>query len=291
MYRGLLLLASAVVAAPQAEDGGGGGGGEVVTRLQLVTLRGDECRAGSCHTAAECGAAGGEEGGSCAGGFGVCCVGHQEDTADSSARNRKRSKEKRRIKRESVVFLGNSCQYINFKTVRRLGAGCVDGTKMVVKNRPGINRKHSIIADNSAIYAFAAQVQQFPNCKNFTEKTRKIKCKAVEGLSSVSLSGSRRRNIKISGDRVYTGNNCEWIDLNLVSSNADCDNGDQFVIKNKAGENRRQFLFMDGKTILAFVPVGQKFTQCSSYTEVTAQVDCKVTTMFIHLSPALSFLN
>ena len=34
---------------------------------------------------------------------------------------------------------------------------------------------------------------------------------------------------------------------------------------------------MDGKTILAFVPVGQKFTQCSSYTEVTAQVDCKVT--------------
>ena len=210
MYRGLLLLASAVVAAPQAEDG------EVVTRLQLVTLRGDECRAGSCHTAAECGAAGGEEGGSCAGGFGVCCVGHQEDTADSSARNRKRSKEKRRIKRESVVFLGNSCQYINFKTVRRLGAGCVDGTKMVVKNRPRINRKHSIIADNNTIYAFAAQVEQFPNCKNFTEKTRKIKCKAVEGLSSVSLSGSRRRNIKISGDRVYTGGNCEWIDLNEV---------------------------------------------------------------------------
>ena len=53
--------------------------------------------------------------------------------------------------------------------------------------------------------------------------------------------------------------------------------GDKFVIKNKAGENRRQFLFMDGKTILAFVPVGQKFTQCPSYTEVTALVDCKVT--------------
>ena len=75
-----------------------------------------------------------------------------------------------------------------------------------------------------------------------------------------------------------------------MSSNQDCDNGDKFVLKNKARVNRRQFLFMDGKTILAFVPVGQKFTQCSSYTEVTAQVDCKVT-MFIHLSPALSFLN
>ena len=91
----------------------------------------------------------------------------------------------------------------------------------------------------------------------------------------VSLSGSRRRNIKISGDRVYTGRHCEWIDLDLVSSNSECDNGDQFVIKNKVGENRRQFLFTDGKTVLAFVPRGQKFYQCSSYTEVTVQVDCK----------------
>ena len=62
-----------------------------------------------------------------------------------------------------------------------------------------------------------------------------------------------------------------------MSSNQDCDNGDKFVLKNKARVNRMQFLFMDGKTILAFVPVGQKFTQCSSYTEVTALVDCKVT--------------
>ena len=65
--------------------------------------------------------------------------------------------------------------------------------------------------------------------------------------------------------------------LRQVSSNSDCDNGDKFVIKNTAGVNRRQFLFMGGRTILAFVPRGQKFTQCSSYTEVTAQVDCKVT--------------
>ena len=35
---------------------------------------------------------------------------------------------------------------------------------------------------------------------------------------------------------------------------------------------------MEGKTILAFVPRGKKFTECSSYTEVTTQVDCKVST-------------
>ena len=60
-----------------------------------------------------------------------------------------------------------------------------------------------------------------------------------------------------------------------MSSNTDCDNGDKFVIKNTAGVNRRQFLFMDGRTILAFVPRGQKFYECSSFTEVTVQVGCK----------------
>ena len=275
------MLAAAVVAAPQAEDGGGGGegggGGGVVTRLQLVTLRGDECRAGSCHTAAECGAAGGEEGGSCAGGFGVCCLGGRAevdvDTANRSARNRKRRKKKN--KKLRIVFTGESCDFINFGSVRRLGAGCVDGTKMVLKNRAGVNRKQFLIADGKTIYAFPARGQKYPTCQSFTDKSSAIKCKAVVGLSSVSLSGSKRRNVKVGGDRVYTGGNCEWIDLNLVSSNADCDIGDKFVLKNKAGENRRQFLFVDERTILAFVPRGQKFPQCSSFTEVTVQVDCK----------------
>ena len=75
-----------------------------------------------------------------------------------------------------------------------------------------------------------------------------------------------------------------------MSSNPDCDNGDKFVLKNMARVNRRQFLFMDGKSILAFVPVGQKFTQCSSYTEVTALVDCKVT-LCPHLLHGISYSN
>ena len=251
MYRGLLVLAAVVVAAPQAEDG------EEVTRLQLVTLRGDECRAGSCHTAAECGAAGGEEAGSCAGGFGVCCLGGRAevdvDTANRSARNRKRKKKNKKLR---IVFTGESCDFINFGSVRQLGAGCVDGTKMVLKNRAGVNRKQFLIADGKTIYAFPARGQKYPTCQSFTDKSSAIKCKAVVGLSSVSLSGSKRRNVKMGGDR-------------------ECDIGDKFVLKNTAGENRRQFLFMDGKTILAFVPRGQKFYQCSSYTEVTVQVDCK----------------
>ena len=39
---------------------------------------------------------------------------------------------------------------------------------------------------------------------------------------------------------------------------------------------RKQLLFVEGKTILAFVTQGSKFADCSSFTEVTSQVDCKV---------------
>ena len=70
-----------------------------------------------------------------------------------------------------------------------------------------------------------------------------------------------------------------------MSSNQDCDNGDKFVLKNKKRVNRRQFLFMDGKTILAFVPNGQKFTQCSNYTEVTTLVNCKVNILYLTKYP------
>ena len=36
---------------------------------------------------------------------------------------------------------------------------------------------------------------------------------AVDGLGSVSLSRSNSKNVN---GRVYTGNDCEWIDLNKV---------------------------------------------------------------------------
>ena len=79
----------------------------------------------------------------------------------------------------------------------------------------------------------------------------------------------------------------------VQSEGVGCANGYKFVIKPQSGPerlrvqlsdcyvqmfsagNRRQLLFVDGKTILAFVARGSKFADCSSYTEVTSQVDCK----------------
>ena len=39
---------------------------------------------------------------------------------------------------------------------------------------------------------------------------------------------------------------------------------------------RKQFLILEGEPVLAFINRGKKFTQCSSYTEVTTSVTCKV---------------
>jgi len=173
--------------------------------------------------------------------------------------------------RQGIVFNGGACDFVDFGAVRNSGSSCNDGSKMVLKNSAG-NRKQFLIADSRTIYAFAKRGVKFPTCDSFSDKTCDVLCKAVDGLASVSLSRSKSKKIK---GRIYTGNDCEWIDLNKVIDNSDCDNGDKFVIKNQPGVNRRQFLFMEGKTILAFVPRGKKFTECSSYTEVTTQVDCK----------------
>ena len=36
---------------------------------------------------------------------------------------------------EEAVLYGEHCQYIDFATARSSGSGCVDGTKMVIKNK------------------------------------------------------------------------------------------------------------------------------------------------------------
>ena len=66
--------------------------------------------------------------------------------------------------------------------------------------------------------------------------------------------------------------------------------GNKFVIKQVKGV-RKQFLILNGEPILAFVTKGKKFTECTSYTEVTAQVDCKVTNTLIKFPGNLKCLH
>jgi len=177
--------------------------------------------------------------------------------------------------RQSIVLEGEHCQYIDFATARTSGSGCVDGTKMVIRNRRG-HRKQFLIADSKTIYAFVqAGGKKFAtDCTSgYTDRTCEIQCKAVTGLDSISLSRSARK--EVPQGRIYNGGECEWIDLNKVNSDGvGCGSGFKFVVKPQRGI-RRQFLFVEGKTILAFVRRGNKFAGCDRYTEVTSQVDCR----------------
>merc|ERR1719436_797860 len=82
---------------------------------------------------------------------------HDVSVREANRRRKKmklrRRKLKKKISRQSVVLEGEHCQYIDFATARSSGSGCVDGTKMVIKNKRG-HRKQFLIADSKTIYAF-----------------------------------------------------------------------------------------------------------------------------------------
>merc|ERR1719228_2751619 len=88
-------------------------------------------------------------------------------------------------------------------------------------------------------------------------------------LKTVSEPGHR----SVTG-RLIKGSDCEYITLGSITANEGCTNGNKFVIKQASGV-RKQFLIMNGAAILGFVTKGKKFTECDSYTEITANVDCK----------------
>ena len=93
-------------------------------------------------------------------------------------------------------------------------------------------RKQFLIANDKTIYAFVTKGKKFPTCSAFEDKTCDISCKvmlpsvwqiflrknlqAVDGLTSISLSGSKKKR---ATGRVYTGNSCEWININEVVFN------------------------------------------------------------------------
>lgn len=74
---------------------------------------------------------------------------------------------------------------------------------------------------------------------------------------------------------IIKGADCEYIKVSSIASNSGCSNGVKFVLKQETGV-RKQFLIMNGEAIIAFINKGKKFTACSSYTEITTEVTCKV---------------
>ena len=102
--------------------------------------------------------------------------------------------------------------------------------------------------------------------------------KTVKDIPSLEADETRIMTKTFTGI-AYRGNSCEFIRLCNVSLNAGCDDGTKFVIKQVTGV-RKQFLILNGEIILAFATFGKKFGNCSTFTEVTSIVDCKVSSTY-----------
>merc|ERR1719234_1983954 len=96
---------------------------------------------------------------------------------------------------------------------------------------------------------------------------------AMEVGGALVIEGKEIREKRALG-RIYTGSACEYIKLSDITANSGCADGTKFVIK-KDDTVRKQLLIMSGTPILAFVTKDTKFANCTSFTEVTMQVDCK----------------
>ena len=123
---------------------------------------------------------------------------------------------------------------------------------------------------------------------------------ALAGLSEVSLADSRKSTRTSGGRAILKASPCQWIDLEKVREEGNgCVDGSKFVVSKERGVSnqfdlqcrinvnqvnfkydavkvRRQYLFVDGRAVLAFVTNGEKFAQCANFTDITADVKCKV---------------
>merc|ERR1711874_227807 len=95
----------------------------------------------------------------------------------------------------------------------------------------------------------------------------------VEDLYSVTLGDVIKQGE--DSQKVFSGNHCQWIDLNMVRDvGTNCVDGTKFVVK-QPKRTRKQFLSIGGKVIIAFVKNGNKFTDCESFEDVTKELTCK----------------
>ena len=97
--------------------------------------------------------------------------------------------------------------------------------------------------------------------------------------------------VRVVEDIQITGKDCEYIKLCDVIKNSGCEDGkvsvlfhniennpilgNKFVIRKKKG-TRKQFVILNGSPVLGFVQKKKKFTSCKSYTQITANLKCKV---------------
>merc|ERR1712106_543266 len=99
---------------------------------------------------------------------------------------------------------------------------------------------------------------------------------ALEDDDIVIVETVAEPDVRVVDNRKITGKDCEYIKLCEVIGTAGCADGNKFVIRKMRG-TRRQFLILNGSPVLGSVQK-KKIVSCSSYTQITSSLKCKVVT-------------
>ena len=59
----------------------------------------------------------------------------REQKKRGKGKGKKKTRGQMRGVRQNIAFEGENCQFVDFGEVQSLGSGCIDGTKMVLKNK------------------------------------------------------------------------------------------------------------------------------------------------------------
>jgi len=196
------------------------------------------------------------------------------------------------------VATGESCDYVYLCNITS-NIGCEDGSKFVIKQAANTHKKF-LLLNGEAVLAFVTNGLKFTDCSSYRDITSTVDCKVVVGAADINLARSslpgtnlqrkdsgyleipvvKTKNMNVNSreakGQTLTGNPCEHINMCNIKQNRGCEDGSSMKIK-AAANTRRQFLLLNGGPVLAFVSDGTKFASCSAFTEVTTQVDCKVT--------------
>ena len=114
------------------------------------------------------------------------------------------------------------------------------------------------------------------------------KSKTISSVSKFNLGNPEARWPRQR--KVITGLHCQFINICEIDKKtlSGCENGQKFVFKGSTEGKvnvRRQFLFLSGKAIVAFLHNGKKITDCKKkLLDITESVTCKTIPGAINLS-------
>ena len=97
------------------------------------------------------------------------------------------------------------------------------GTKFVIGQEKGV-RKQFLNLNGQTVLSFIKSKQKFAECPSFTEVTKDVTCKTVDGLKDVDLENNSNQA------RMLKGASCDFIKLEKIIELSGCYDGEKEIV-------------------------------------------------------------